>query len=144
MKLKSLFAVAALTASQAFAHIEPGIYRGTSDGAPCTVEILSITFEGDFKHPLNERVKASVNNQLPLTLSHLPKVDIAGNKIEHEKGILTGAVAEAMGENATLKTAVVLEMSHEPGTSGPTRYTLMKELNGVTTTAVCSGLQKQE
>lgn len=143
MKLKSLFALATLTAAPAFAHIEPGLYRGLSDGAPCTVEVLSITFEGDFKHPLNERVKVSVNNQLPLTLSHLPKVDIAGNKIEHEKGILTGAIAESMGESGTLKTAVVLEMSHEAGASGPTQYTLMKELNGVTTTAVCSGLQKQ-
>jgi len=143
MKKLTLASVTALTTlalstTSAFAHIEPGLWKGVmSDGKECALEVFEQTFENDLRHPLNERIRVRLNG-VEFKIYH-PR------SIQLEKGLVTfnHDFFEAILPTATGSDALVIDMAHTEEFEGPTGYRFIshnwKTKSSVTVT--CSSLR---
>ena len=85
-------------ATQAFAHIEIGTYKGiTANNESCSVVFKSITFDNNIKNPLNEKIEIAVGNET-YVIGHAVKfnalnnqIDFAHDDLSGHKGTTTGA-----------------------------------------------------
>jgi hypothetical protein len=121
MKLKSLIAAsAALLSTTTFAHVELGIYQGsTADGEACTIEALREWHEANLHHGLNHRVEIKAGGHT-LTLSHPPAIDADAGTVRFDHDVLTGAAGLSKKG-----VAMILAMDHTPGNDGPTSLTIL-------------------
>ena len=61
--MKWILCALAFASLPALAHVEPGVYKGTtSDGRECSMTAGKAYFDHDKAHPLNERVPVSVGD----------------------------------------------------------------------------------
>lgn len=110
-----------VSSQSAFAHLEVGKYSGSDRGGePCEFRVESVAFEGNVKHPLNERVVIRYENR-SYTLSHLPIVTISEFKVVPEAEVLTGTRGT---EN--VNEAFILKMGHVNGQHGPQEFSFVK------------------
>ncbi|MBX2987854.1 MAG: hypothetical protein KF802_08140 [Bdellovibrionaceae bacterium] len=118
--MKSILVLSLFLAATAQAHIKLGTYAGTSptQGA-CSVRIEEVSFENNVRHPLNERVKARIGNDL-FVLQHPPVVNVAQSSVTFTHDLLQGVLATPTGARA-----LIIEMSHEAGKEGPLAFTLI-------------------
>lgn len=123
MKAKFALLTLILASTPALAHVEPGRYVGhTAQGTPCTMDVVSIRFEGDIPHPLNERVEVRLENGVAFTLSHLPQIDRTEKLVRPEGGKLTGARGvRGAGD------AMILEMIHSETYTGPESFVVLHD-----------------
>lgn len=127
MKSKHAFkTIIALTAfafsSAAMAHFELGEYRGTAaDGTACSFTVKGVSFEGNLRHPLNERIEI-VFNGVSYALSHPPVVDdTAGTvRFDHDH-------ARAIRGVATGAEALTVTMDHSEGRDGPGSFVFVSD-----------------
>lgn len=135
----SLFTAVLFVSSTALAHIQPGLYRGKdTQGIDCEIDVESVTFDYDYKHPLNERVNVRVGINR-FDLRHLPKINFEKNEVLPEKGVLTG-----FGASSTSSVAVVLKMSEDQNKHGPETLKVIRhdrDFPGYSETMTCSGLE---
>jgi hypothetical protein len=123
MKAKTALLTLILASSPALADVVPGRYVGHSaQGAPCSMDVISIRFEGDIPHPLNERVEVRMENGVSFTLSHLPLIDRSTGRVRPEGGKLTGARGvRGAGD------AMILEMIHSETYTGPESFVVLHD-----------------
>ncbi|MGK0367223.1 MAG: hypothetical protein ACI9QD_000357 [Thermoproteota archaeon] len=120
--LKALF-ILSITTSFAMADLELGVYEGLYGEEKCLLDIKSVSFVQDIKHPLNERVSASVSFSVSdFTLSHLPKINEEDHSIQAEKNLLTGALGSGEGAEA-----LKLKMIHTDTFKGPVSFIYYSE-----------------
>ena len=84
----TLLLASALVSFSAFAHVEPGTYKGLDQtGAACSFTIGEMYFENDMHHPLTERLRVSDiifsntnTGTTKFSLGHPPVVNIEAGK----------------------------------------------------------------
>lgn len=111
--LNAILLVSASCAASAFAHVEPGIFGGTTpNGFPCFFESKGTTHLGGVRHPLNERVTFMIDGA-EFELGHPPILDEAAGTVRfnHDRfqgfrGIPGGAIS------------MIIEMAHPEGEEG--------------------------
>ncbi len=119
--MKKIFIVIVFLQIQAFAHIEPGTYQGKkSDGSPCSMTAQAAYFENKTSHPLNERIKISVD-QIDFTVGHPPIVDSSKPLVFFNHDQFQGIAPTKTGAQA-----LVVTMNHAEGQEGPTDFTFME------------------
>jgi hypothetical protein len=86
--------------TSAFAHFEIGTYQGVlQDGSACSFEIQEVAFENNLRHPLNERVKMTMNfvaNEV-IETRHLALVDTVSGQARPKHGVLTAVLPVSSG-----------------------------------------------
>ena len=123
--MKTQFALSAamvlglVSSSSVHAHLRIGTYAGTNaaTGAECTLEIRAVRFENNLRHPINERVEVTENGTRAWTLHHPAIVVPTDSAVGFSNETLEAAVGISGGAEA-----FVIEMSHEEGREGPTRF----------------------
>jgi hypothetical protein len=106
--------VGLFVASTALAHLQIGTYSGkTPEGAACSIEILSKTYEGGVHHPLNERVAAKVGTET-FTMVHPAVVSAEKREVSFDHDVLQAVLPLKNGARA-----LVLKIDHTPGNDGP-------------------------
>jgi hypothetical protein len=101
----------------AFAHIEKGIYTGTTpDGMPCGMESVDSYFEQNTPHPLNERIKISVLGDT-FTVGHPPVINASQAIAHFNHDRFEGILPNSKGAKA-----ILIHMNHEEGSEGPTSF----------------------
>ena len=134
--IRSFLILLSLFALPASAHLELGIYRGsTFSGEICSFEVKGIAFEGGVKNPLNERVMIEYSNQ-SRTLQHPPVVDLDAPSANFTHDLLQSVTGTASGAEA-----FVLQMN--PESHKPDSFVFIVEdwKNEQRTNLVCSNLQ---
>lgn len=103
--------------ASAFAHIEPGVYRGRlSSGETCEFTAIDQYFEGGVKHPLNERIRIEANGSRWI-MAHPPVVDT-----EQSIAFFNHDIFQSVQATQTGATALVIEMKHEGANEGPVAF----------------------
>lgn len=117
--MKSLiFLLSIIFSLSAFAGLELGVYEGQTVDGTCLLSVNDISFEGDVKHPLNEKVKVDISfSEASLTLTHKAIIDLDGSSVQAETEKLSTAIGLENGAEA-----VILEMNHGGDNPGPTQY----------------------
>lgn len=125
MKKSVLIALAVLTsftALSAFAHIEPGIWKGVNpDGKECVLEVFEQTFESDVRHPLNERIRVRVNGD-EFQIYHPRAIDATKGLVSFNHDFFEGVLATSVGSNA-----IVITMVHSDEFEGPSSFRWMRD-----------------
>ena len=122
MTLTKPFSITVLTlflAAPALAHLEVGTYTGQSEGAVCSIQVVDTYYENNTPHPLNERARVQVAGEI-FVLGHPPVVDTTQALAFFNHDVLQGVNAIAKGARA-----VVVEMSHVPGSEGPRAFSVL-------------------
>lgn len=119
--MKSLIALVTLVLSvNSFAHLENGIYRGTtSQGTTCEMKVIGVNFRNNLKHPVNEQVTVEYNSET-FILAHLPSLN--QNSVQVQGGFLTGFNGIKTAENKKAVTAFQVEMVHTETFEGPKEF----------------------
>ncbi len=120
--MKSAAITLILLASQiAMAHVEPGKYLGkTPDGQECSMLAKETYFENNARHPLNERIKITVNGS-EFTVAHPPIIDAAKAIAFFNHDAFHGVLPTEGGARA-----LVITMTHDQGKEGPVSFTLIE------------------
>ena len=108
-----------LTISEtAHAHLKMGTYLGreASTGEPCSVEIHAVRFEGNVRHPINERVEIFYAGKA-WTLRHPALINPTEGTVRPSSDSL-----EAAHGVPGAADAFQLIISHAPGKDGPTAF----------------------
>lgn len=137
MKLFSVISTLLLIGASASAHIENGIYKGKTDaGDVCEMQANRTYFEGELKHPLNERVELVVN-ALTYQVGHPPLIDETAPMAAFDHDQFKGSYPLSTGA-----MGLVVKMTHAEGKEGPTEYYLISHQYRQDTRTVikCSGL----
>ena len=137
MKLLGLFLLFPLSA---MAHVEDGLYQGTTDkGAVCEMTSNKTYFEGTFKHPLNERVELVVNG-VTFIVQHPAIIDETKPSAGFDHDQFKGVVPTKTGAQA-----LVVKMAHTEKSEGPTEYYLITHTykGNIAEVLKCSGLLKK-
>lgn len=101
----------------AFAHIEPGVYRGqTSSGEACEFTAIDQYFEGGVKHPLNERIRIEANGTR-WVMAHPPVIDL-----EQSTAFFNHDLFQSVQPTQTGAIAFIIEMKHEGANEGPVAF----------------------
>ena len=103
--LKSAIALSTtFFAISAGAHFQIGVYEGKLlSGDACKVNIQSVSFESNVKHPLNERVTMQVdfnNGTEVIETRHLANVDAVEGTVRPKHGVLSAVLPIAGGAKA--------------------------------------------
>ncbi|MEQ1878019.1 MAG: hypothetical protein ABL958_15355 [Bdellovibrionia bacterium] len=105
---------------QAQAHVEPGKYVGASaDGTACAMVAGETYFEGGAAHPLNERIKIAIGNEIVI-VGHPPVVSSAQSMAYFNHDIFQGVIPHGKGAKA-----IIINMIHEEGKEGPASFELI-------------------
>jgi len=124
---KILYAIGALSISlssllaapqSAHAHLKIGTYSGQDarTGEPCSVEIRTVRFEGNVRHPINERVEISHSGKT-WVLHHPALINATEGTVRPSSDTL-----EAAQGTPGAADAFQLVISHAPGKDGPTAF----------------------
>lgn len=120
MKLLILPVVFALS-TQAFAHVDPGVYRGTTpDGKPCEMKAIGTEFENGQRHPLNERVTIEYGGET-FVLSHPSLIDRPAARVTFNHDLFHGVLPNASGAKA-----MIVEMAHTQQYEGPVAFEVIE------------------
>lgn len=107
-----------LSTSMAFAHVEPGTYKGKlADGSVCSMVASATFFDGGMKHPLNERIKIQVGKE-EYSVGHPALVNAAESLASFNHDLFQGVLPTVNGANA-----LVIEMVHTETQEGPIAFT---------------------
>lgn len=114
----------ALISTQAWAHIDLGVYKGVDEnGQECSINFKKQTFARGMHHPLNEEMEVEVDVErhfLPLTLKHPPLFNTLTSKVTFNHDALESIEAT---NNGAMAMHVVLKHDDEKA-SGPQSYIL--------------------
>lgn len=100
MKTGLALLTVAFFATNAFAHVEPGIYEGkTADGEPCKMTALRTYYVGGARHPLNERVDIRLDKDL-FVMAHPSVIETATAKASFNHDMFQGVRPTAKGAQA--------------------------------------------
>lgn len=115
--MKSIILASLFVSTFAFAHIEPGVHKGTqADGTGCEMTAGAATFVDGLHHPLNERIEITVNG-VNFVVGHPSILDAANDKVGFNHDLFEGIKANASGADA-----VVIEMVHTQEFEGPRSF----------------------
>lgn len=138
MKAFALTLVAtSLVSFSAFAHVEPGTHTGkTSAGVECKMEAGVTYFENNAHHPLNERIKITVDGT-EFTVGHPPIVDAQNEIVFFNHDMFQGVSPTSTGAKA-----LQVEMIHTEEKEGAVSFTLIENFwkTGKKTSVVCESL----
>ena len=124
----------------AFAHIEPGVYKGqTPDGKVCEVTAGINYFLDDVRHPLNERIEMSYDGA-KYVIQHPPMIDEATTSVYFNHDSFHGVLATPTGGKA-----LVIHMAHTEAFEGPVSFTAMDHQwkTGQKASVTCLNIKKQ-
>jgi hypothetical protein len=139
--MKKLTLVLVFVSSIAFAHVEPGTYRGmTPEGKECSMSAGATYFENNVRHPLNERIDVSAGGA-DFKVGHPPIVDAGQSVAFFNHDLFQGVLPTSTGAQA-----LVIEMSHEANgerAEGPRSFTLIENhwKSGEKSALVCGSLK---
>jgi hypothetical protein len=136
LALASLVA-SSLVSFAASAHVEPGTHAGkTADGTACSMEAGVTYFENNAHHPLNERIKITVDGT-EFVVGHPPVIDADNAVAYFNHDLFQGIVPTSTGAKA-----LVVDMIHSENKEGPVRFTLIENFwkTGKKTSVVCESL----
>jgi len=121
-RLATLSIFASLASVTAFAHIEPGVWKGVNpDGKECTLEVFEQTFESNLRHPLNERIRVRVNGD-EFQIYHPRAIDETKGVVTFNHDYFEGVLANSEGSNA-----LVINMLHSDDFEGPTAFRWIRD-----------------
>lgn len=138
--MKFFAVVLALATTPALAHVEPGIWKGTTaDGKECSFHAGATYFEGGTRHPLNERISITVDGA-EFKVGHPPVLDFKEPKAFFNHDVFQGVLPSATGAKA-----IEIEMVHEEGREGPVAFTVVDHAwkTDERGSVKCSGLSHQ-
>lgn len=142
MKLAALGFLAALTfATSALAHVEPGIHKGTTaDGKECSMVAGETYFEKNTPHPLNERIKITVDGT-EFIVGHPPIINAKEAVVFFNHDVFQGLSPTSSGAKA-----IEIEMEHTEQFEGPKSFTFIENAWRAKTrvTYTCSNLKHQK
>ncbi|MBS1960313.1 MAG: hypothetical protein JST80_12625 [Bdellovibrionales bacterium] len=106
--------------SSAQAHIAPGLWKGVNDsGAECGFIAGAGYFEPNVSHPLNERIRIQVGQDV-YTVQHPPVIVSNPATAFFNHDVFQGVLATSTGARA-----ILISMSHEEGREGPTGFQMI-------------------
>ncbi len=136
--MKFVFALALIILSvPALAGVKAGTWTGTTaDGKACSMTASETYFENSAHHPLNERIKMTVEGT-EYVVGHPPIVDAATSTAFFNHDLFQGLVPTATGAKA-----LVIDMIHSETKEGPVRFTAIenKWRTGEKTSIVCDNI----
>lgn len=120
--MKNLLALTALLIStSAFAHIEPGTWKGVvSADANCFMEVGSQTFLNGLAHPLNERIEITVGHT-KYSVHHPYVINAADGTVAFNHDLFEDVVPTATGA-----FAIQIKMAHTADFEGPVALSVME------------------
>ena len=115
---KAIFVMAGLMFGlNASAHIEVGVWEGkTADGAVCSMTTGATFFENNMAHPLNERIKITVDGN-EFVVHHPAGLDRAKGTVAFNHDFFQGWVATSNGARG-----LEIEMVHSAEYEGPRSF----------------------
>ena len=115
--MKKIVLAALLTAMPAFAHVEPGTYKGlTADGKECSMIAGKTYFENNAHHPLNERIDITIGEH-QFKVGHPPIFSAKDAVISFNHDAFQGLIPTSKGA-----VAVEIEMVHSEEFEGPRSF----------------------
>lgn len=141
MKTLLLSFAALLVSVSAFAHVEPGMYKGTkADGSECSMVAGETYFEKETPHPLNERISIRVGEDA-FVVGHPPVFQPKDSFVYFNHDVFQGILPTATGAKA-----IEIEMVHTKDKEGPVSFTFVENQwrAKVRSSYTCSGLQHQK
>lgn len=139
MKITILFAFI-FSGLSAFAHIEPGIYKGqTADGKTCEMTAGDNYFLDQTPHPLNERIEIMFDGA-KYVVQHPPMIDEMTTSVYFNHDAFHGVLATPTGGKA-----LVIHMVHTEAFQGPVSFTAMDHQwkTGQKASLTCLNIKKQ-
>ncbi len=119
--MKWILASLVFIATPAFAHVEPGTYKGmTSDGKECSMVAGKQYFENNTPHPLNERIPVTVEGKT-MHVGHPPVIDSKEALVFFNHDLFQGVLPTSTGAQA-----IEIEMVHSAEFEGPRSFTYME------------------
>lgn len=119
------------------AHVEPGTHKGTTpDGKDCSMVAGVTYFENNAHHPLNERIKVTVDG-VDFLVGHPPVVDAENAVAYFNHDLFQGILPTNTGAKA-----LVIDVVHSETKEGPDRFTLIENFwkTGKKTSFICQNL----
>lgn len=115
---KAILCVAGLVFGlNASAHIEEGVWEGkTADGTVCSMTAGAASFENNTPHPLNERIKITVDGN-DYVVHHPAGLDRAKGTVDFNHDFFQGWVATSNGARG-----LEIEMVHTEAYEGPRSF----------------------
>ncbi len=111
----------AFTTTAAFAHVEPGIYKGTTaDGKECSMTAGKQYFENNTPHPLYERIPVTVGGAA-FNVGHPPVINAKDAIVFFNHDLFQGILPTSTGAKA-----LEIEMVHSAEFEGPKSFTLIE------------------
>ncbi|RYZ75277.1 MAG: hypothetical protein EOP05_08245 [Proteobacteria bacterium] len=130
-------AVTSLVSFSAFAHVEPGTHTGTTAAGTACSMVAGVTyFENNAHHPLNERIKITVDGT-EFTVGHPPIIDADSDVVFFNHDLFQGIVPTATGAKA-----LIVDMIHSEEKEGPVRFKVIENFwkTGKKESVVCEAL----
>lgn len=113
--MKSLLLISTVVfSSLAAAHVEPGVYVGTTpDGASCQFTAVTMKFQNGLHHPLTERVVIEFAGET-FEVGHPSAIDRTNAQVTFNHDLFQGLLPNANGAKA-----MIVEMIHSQTFEGP-------------------------
>lgn len=112
-----IFLASLVYSSASFADINIGTYAGkTATGDTCAMQVQSVFFLNDIKHPLNERVKIVVSGK-EYTVQHPTIISVSDVLASFNHDQFQGVLATPDGA-----LALVVDVVHTEEYKGPTQF----------------------
>lgn len=119
--MKSFAFITMFVSVSAFAHVEPGVYKGTkADQSECSMTAGVTYFEKEMPHPLNERIAVTVDGDA-FIVGHPPVVNAKEALVYFNHDVFQGILPTSTGAKL-----IEIEMSHTDAYEGPVSFTLVE------------------
>ena len=106
-----------LMALSAQAHVETGVYKGTTTlGQACEMRAIDMKFEGGLHHPLTERVVVDYNGDT-FSVGHPSAIERTEGKVTFNHDLFQGVLPNSNGAKA-----LTIEMEHSQKYEGPVAF----------------------
>lgn len=135
-----LMSVVSFLAISAFAHVEPGVYRGqTASGEVCEITAGLNYFLDNKAHPLNERIEMVYGGEKYI-VQHPPVIDELSSTAFFNHDAFHGILATNTGAKA-----LIVHMLHTDSYEGPGSFTAIDHQwkSGNKVTVACLNIKKQ-
>lgn len=120
--MKTLLALIIFAASTANADLLTGVFKGTdAEGHPCEISVVSVGFENDMRHPLNERVTVVLSGQ-EWKLAHPSEINESKGKVRFNHNSFLGITPTKTGA-----MFLRLNIDHDAEPHAPTSYTYVND-----------------
>lgn len=138
--MKVLFVLMILAAATARADLVTGLFKGTDlEGHACEISVVSVGFENNMPHPLNERVTVILNGQ-EWKLGHPAEVNEEASKVRFNHNSFRGITPTKVGAQF-----LRLNIDHDAEPHAPTSYTFVNDNyrdDVKSGTITCTGLKR--